>query len=259
MGGGRMGTVPDPDLDRIRRAWQNATPGDVVRALNQIADYAPAVAAIIRAEAERRGLTSESDEAFPVPAYAPIRPLVRGAAARLTRVWRPLRKQIERHPFISAAALGVVYYLAASSLPHRWGLAYLWLALYFVGLVVICLPLRRYRLTILVPVTAGSVTWTTWFVIALRNWIAERPPGFSWTGIATDWVIVFAACALLPALLLTGAAFIRNRYWPVHEPGHCRVCNYDLRGLPEPRCPECGTPFDPAEVPGLARPEHAGE
>lgn len=27
----------------------------------------------------------------------------------------------------------------------------------------------------------------------------------------------------------------------------CRRCGYDLQGLPEPRCPECGTPFDPAE------------
>jgi hypothetical protein len=28
--------------------------------------------------------------------------------------------------------------------------------------------------------------------------------------------------------------------------GHriCIQCGYDLRGLPEPRCPECGTPFD---------------
>ena len=27
---------------------------------------------------------------------------------------------------------------------------------------------------------------------------------------------------------------------------YCRGCDYDLRGLPEPRCPECGRPFDPA-------------
>ncbi len=28
----------------------------------------------------------------------------------------------------------------------------------------------------------------------------------------------------------------------------CPRCGYDLRGLPEPRCPECGEPFDPAEL-----------
>jgi hypothetical protein len=26
--------------------------------------------------------------------------------------------------------------------------------------------------------------------------------------------------------------------------GHCKNCGYDLRGLPEPRCPECGSPFE---------------
>ena len=26
----------------------------------------------------------------------------------------------------------------------------------------------------------------------------------------------------------------------------CSTCNYYLRGLDQPRCPECGTPFDPA-------------
>jgi hypothetical protein len=27
------------------------------------------------------------------------------------------------------------------------------------------------------------------------------------------------------------------------NPAHCGVCGYNLRGLGEPRCPECGTPF----------------
>lgn len=27
----------------------------------------------------------------------------------------------------------------------------------------------------------------------------------------------------------------------------CKECGYDLRGLPENRCPECGTTFEPAE------------
>ena len=32
-------------------------------------------------------------------------------------------------------------------------------------------------------------------------------------------------------------------------PGRCRNCRYDLHGLSEPRCPECGTPFDPGASP----------
>ncbi|RJP36293.1 MAG: hypothetical protein C4547_07575 [Phycisphaerales bacterium] len=31
----------------------------------------------------------------------------------------------------------------------------------------------------------------------------------------------------------------------------CRKCGYLLRGLPEPRCPECGTAFDSRSL-GLA-------
>jgi hypothetical protein len=32
--------------------------------------------------------------------------------------------------------------------------------------------------------------------------------------------------------------------------GRCVRCRYDLRGLSEPRCPECGTPFDRPLAPG---------
>ncbi len=28
---------------------------------------------------------------------------------------------------------------------------------------------------------------------------------------------------------------------------HCINCGYCLGGLPKPRCPECGTPFDPED------------
>jgi hypothetical protein len=28
----------------------------------------------------------------------------------------------------------------------------------------------------------------------------------------------------------------------------CKTCGYDLRGLPEPRCPECGAPFTNSQV-----------
>lgn len=38
------------------------------------------------------------------------------------------------------------------------------------------------------------------------------------------------------------------------SPWHCRRCNYFLYGLVEPRCPECGTAFDPTKLAGQVPP-----
>lgn len=35
---------------------------------------------------------------------------------------------------------------------------------------------------------------------------------------------------------------------PRFAPNQCSKCGYLLIGLPTPRCPECGTPFDPSAV-----------
>ncbi|HEX8914698.1 MAG TPA: hypothetical protein VF796_20270 [Humisphaera sp.] len=35
---------------------------------------------------------------------------------------------------------------------------------------------------------------------------------------------------------------------PLDFVGYCRGCHYNLRGLAEPRCPECGRTFDPARA-----------
>ncbi len=47
---------------------------------------------------------------------------------------------------------------------------------------------------------------------------------------------VFAAVAI-PTLLIW-------RFVPKFPRGHCRRCGYNLTGLREARCPECGTGFD---------------
>jgi hypothetical protein len=50
---------------------------------------------------------------------------------------------------------------------------------------------------------------------------------------------------LLWLLIALPTAYLwwRDRRFPS---GHCKRCGYSLRGLPEPRCPECGTAFEPA-------------
>lgn len=35
---------------------------------------------------------------------------------------------------------------------------------------------------------------------------------------------------------------------PADQDAFCTHCQYNLRGLTEPRCPECGRPFDPANL-----------
>ena len=71
----------------------------------------------------------------------------------------------------------------------------------------------------------------------------------NWTEQVPLW-----AFQVLP--MLTGAASVLGwsqihfrlvrRSIRRHLPELCARCGYCLVGLPEPRCPECGTPFDPS-------------
>lgn len=40
-----------------------------------------------------------------------------------------------------------------------------------------------------------------------------------------------------------------------YKPGSCKHCGYNIRHLPKARCPECGTSFDPDELPGASASE----
>ncbi len=61
---------------------------------------------------------------------------------------------------------------------------------------------------------------------------------FGWIAYAHVSLFSLFAVVAIPTLLVW-------RFWPKPvKPGHCR-CGYDLTGLPEPRCPECGKPFEP--------------
>lgn len=59
------------------------------------------------------------------------------------------------------------------------------------------------------------------------------------TAVACAWAIV----------VTWGAPFLMARF--ERKPGTCQNCGYNLTGLPLPRCPECGTSFDPQAPPKL--------
>jgi hypothetical protein len=75
-------------------------------------------------------------------------------------------------------------------------------------------------------------------------------PIHAWFGASGEWAFVFAAIyAVLAAAMITLAVMsvrsIRRVRRQLPDAGaYCAKCGYSLRGLPEPRCPECGTAFE---------------
>ena len=62
----------------------------------------------------------------------------------------------------------------------------------------------------------------------------------------TDYALTYT-CVAGFCFLLTGLFSILalDRHpWPPPDTNRCKKCDYLLIGLTEPRCPECGTPFD---------------
>ena len=56
------------------------------------------------------------------------------------------------------------------------------------------------------------------------------------------WPLYLFNLAHVALPVATAAAILR--LLPVKPPGACQKCGYDLRGLTEPRCPECSMEFD---------------
>ncbi len=71
------------------------------------------------------------------------------------------------------------------------------------------------------------------------------PKAYDWAFVVTCFVcIVMAGVA---CRLVAAASYAREKS-KRNSSEHCRECGYLLIGLPEPRCPECGTPFDSDKV-----------
>ena len=102
-----------------------------------------------------------------------------------------------------------------------------------------------------------------WYAIDLiKQWFARRTLGRMFIAVVTGWVVagllaafvgVFPnrAAVLASALLMLfvpSTIAVVTYHQLVMRVGrgladgetHCRKCNYILRGISEPRCPECG-------------------
>lgn len=73
---------------------------------------------------------------------------------------------------------------------------------------------------------------------------AQRGDGLRFSGL---WTFLFGSFYLQYRI---------NRLRQAYPIGHCWDCGYNLTGLSEPRCPECGSQFDP-DWHGLSLASHA--
>ena len=74
-------------------------------------------------------------------------------------------------------------------------------------------------------------------VILSPTWLQPLFERIEWSafGLFVGWfVALYVAMRLTDHVVAVGQSF-------------CWKCGYNLRGLAEPRCPECGIPFTPAE------------
>lgn len=94
-----------------------------------------------------------------------------------------------------------------------------------------CKAYRRYMVAKFMPCRAAAHSFRKEKVVAVSMW---------WLIIATS-IYPALACGVVIRLLNRKAA------------RKCLCCGYRLHGLTEPRCPECGTPFERKENHAQAR------
>ncbi len=80
----------------------------------------------------------------------------------------------------------------------------------------------------------------------VRGWITI-PHGRLFVHSLLTAIVLFGVLRLLLAI----ARKVRAEWFV--PAGHCIRCGYNLRGLSEPRCPECGCPFEPTPSSGAAK------
>jgi hypothetical protein len=87
-------------------------------------------------------------------------------------------------------------------------------------------------------VIAGVADTAVWLIM----W--NGPSGESVRAFVGLWLLILV---IGPSILLISLATVALSFWESRkrytEPGCCPKCGYNLTGLHQPRCPECGAPF----------------
>lgn len=89
-------------------------------------------------------------------------------------------------------------------------------------------------------------------VVIIDTYFRNRPPPglmyfHSWAHAYDVSIVPFGFAVAI--LTHAGVVRFRNRKWRERSrAGCCIECGYSLRGLADPRCPECGRSFDPERV-----------
>jgi hypothetical protein len=106
----------------------------------------------------------------------------------------------------------------------------------------------RYRWAWRLGLAHFALPWVMYMLVAAgRLGPLKARPMFLWL----DALFLAVVVPLSIIACYRGAPIRQSR-----RPGLCPTCGYPLHGLTEPRCPECGTPFDPKL---LAGPNQAGK
>ena len=100
---------------------------------------------------------------------------------------------------------------------------------------------------------SNTRTGTHVAVLAVGNLRRQRGISATHRAFRTSTVPAFRAsgcvvplwCLFILASAVPTSAFMQGslRRWRRGKRGHCLTCGYNLTGLTEPRCPECGTGF----------------
>ena len=88
---------------------------------------------------------------------------------------------------------------------------------------------------------------TVWFGMddVDTRWVFFGPaPMVGWYWRNFGWIHYAHVSLFSPFAIVATPTLLVWRFVPKFPRGHCRRCGYNLTGLTEARCPECGTEFE---------------